>query len=174
MMKSMKWIIFVILAAFPALALAEFYRYVDEQGNVLYTDDLSSVPSDQLPKINEYKEANIQPVPKKQVETEKEEEGASKGSSKKGEEGAQEPDLRDRQAKLQAEFDMLTEERAQLEKAGQEPLTPETRRELDEKIKAFNERREDYRRRRESLNEEVEAYNASLKKEIPSPKAEEE
>jgi hypothetical protein len=171
-MKPIAYILVLLLAALPAVASAEFYRYVDEEGNAHYTDDLSRIPPDQLPKIDQYEEAEREPASEEKVlPQEKKTSSTTSSPETEGREGTR-SDLRERGAALEAEYEALMEERGQLDKASQEAKTPEERRELAEKIEAFNERMADYRKRRESFNKEVEAYNASLKEEAPSPKGE--
>ena len=53
-MRLGRWLIFLILVSFSMPASAEFYRYVDEKGNVHYTDDLSTVPKNLQTDIYEY------------------------------------------------------------------------------------------------------------------------
>jgi hypothetical protein len=170
-MKPMKCVLFVVFLVLPALAWGEFYKYKDAEGNIHFTDDVSSIPSDQLPEMDQYEEADRRPVTKKPIKVK--EEGSKKSSPETEEEGSG-ADLRERGARLDAEYEALMEEREQLNKATQEPLTKEGRKELADKIDAFNERLHDFEKRRQSFNKEVEEYNASLKKAPPSSEAEEE
>lgn len=172
-------LIVLILAAFPALGLAEFYRYVDKEGNACYTDDLSNVPVDQRTKVDEYEEFFIQPAPekkseiKKKTEIKKQEDGASKEPlSKEGEGGTKEEKLNKAGAKLQAQYQVLMEEREQLDKATKSPLTRDERRELAEKIREFNARIKDHEKARQAFDKEVEAYNASIEEEAEPPEGE--
>jgi hypothetical protein len=176
-MKLMECMIVLLLTVLPGLASAEFYRYEDEQGNVHFTDDLSDVPVEARPKADQYEEPSREPAAEKQVEPKKEQEGAPKEpGAPKNKESAAQPSLRERGMELDAEYQLLMKERQELELAAKEPLTPATQAELAEKIKDFNKRMQDYEKRRIVFNEEVEAYNASLKKGTspPPPKAEKE
>jgi hypothetical protein len=172
-------LIVLILAAFPALGLAEFYRYVDKEGNACYTDDLSNVPAEQRTKVDEYEELYIQPAPekksekKKKTEIIKQQEGTSKEPlSKKDEEGTKEERLNKAGAKLQAQYQVLMKEREQLDKATKSPLTRDERREFAEKIREFNARIKEHEKARQAFDNEVEAYNASIEEEAEPPQGE--
>jgi len=52
-----KWIIVLVLILLTASVSAEIFKYVDKDGNVLYTDDLSVVPEEQRPGIDVVSEA---------------------------------------------------------------------------------------------------------------------
>ena len=46
-MKMIKFLILLVIVVFAAPAPAEIYKYVDEQGDVHFTDDINQVPEDQ-------------------------------------------------------------------------------------------------------------------------------
>ena len=46
-MKTIKFLILLVIVLFAVSAPAEIYKYVDEQGNVHFTDDVNQVPEDQ-------------------------------------------------------------------------------------------------------------------------------
>ena len=52
-----RWmIVFSIIWIFPSNTTAEFYKYVDKDGQTFYVDDLSKVPPQYLDQVNVYKE----------------------------------------------------------------------------------------------------------------------
>lgn len=78
-MNRGKWIIVIILILFTASVSAEIFKYVDKDGTVLYTDDLSVIPEEQRSVIEVFSEtadkAYATPAdikqPQKQPETKK-------------------------------------------------------------------------------------------------------
>jgi hypothetical protein len=193
-MRLGQWIIVLILTGICALSSAEIYKYVDEQGKVHYTDDLGSVPVEQRPKADEYEVPYDQSASEVGTEREKpqteeskedieETEGVSRQTeapakedkevrlqteapAKEGEEKTTEQKLREVGARLTEEYRALVKEREKLDKISTMKLTPADHRELVKRIRDYNSRTEDYERRRAAFNKEVEAYNASIKKEV--------
>jgi hypothetical protein len=164
-----------MFAALPAFTSAEFYRYVDEQGNVHYTDDLSDIPAKERPKADKYDTLEAPQSPAEPSDAKRPTEGHAQAPVvKEGEDNAAKPGLRERGAALDAEYELLRREREQLEKAASEASTPSTQAEIAERIKDYNKRMKDYEQRRLPFNEEVEAYNAALKKATRAPERENE
>ena len=56
-MNLIKLIVILIIALFAASASAQFYKYVDEEGNIRFTDDINQVPPEQRAKIQSYVES---------------------------------------------------------------------------------------------------------------------
>ena len=57
----MKWAFFMVLLiglAVAAPASAQFYKYLDKQGNVRFTDDINQVPENQRSHIHSYAAAS--------------------------------------------------------------------------------------------------------------------
>jgi hypothetical protein len=194
MMRLGQWIIVLILTGIYALSSAEIYRYVDEKGKVHYTDDLGSVPVEQRPKADEYEVPYDQSASEEGTEREKpltedtkedieETEGVSlqteapakedkelrlqtEAPAKEGEEKTTEQKLTEVGARLTEEYQALVKEREKLDKISTMKLMPADHRELVKRIRDYNSRTEDYERRRAAFNQEVEAYNASIRKEV--------
>ena len=179
-MRLGQWMIMLILIGTHALASAEFYRYLDEKGKVHFTDDLGNVPLEQRPKADEYEEPYDELTQEERVEGKREETETSKGvveeteeeppqedaQLKEVEEKTLEQKLKETGAKLQEEYEALAKEREELEKMATRPLTQTRRKELIEKVRDYNLRSEDYEKRRQAFNKEVEGYNARIKEEI--------
>ena len=55
-MKRLWMLILAIVLIWPVTVSAKVYRYVDEQGQERFTNDLSTIPPDQLSSVEEYDE----------------------------------------------------------------------------------------------------------------------
>ena len=49
--------IFIIIVLLSAPASAQFYKYIDEDGNIRFTDDINQVPKQQRTTVKSYEEA---------------------------------------------------------------------------------------------------------------------
>jgi len=56
-MKKLTWTIVLIFLLLAGPVTAQFYRYIDQNGNLRFTDDLNKVPTEQRVTIRGYHEA---------------------------------------------------------------------------------------------------------------------
>jgi hypothetical protein len=163
------WLGILTVANLPWPARGEFYKYIDGNGNVRFTDDLSNVPQEQRTQVEEYQEAapkrpSLEQIDEgKGAEPEAAEDTATAGTETgsavdEGKTEAMRQEIKEEGLQLQVEYDGLMEERENLDKAASTRLTPAAQRGLIEKIKDFNARIQDYEKRREAHNKAVEAY----------------
>lgn len=183
-MRLGQWIIVLILIGIYGLASAEFYRFVDEEGKVKYTDNLANVPVEQRPKADEYEEPYDQFLPEEGIEKEESEtespieamketeevDPKREAPAKEVEEKTPEQKLREAGAGLREEYQALMKEKKELDKLATSQLTETERKELIKNVRDYNSRSEDYEKRRAEFNKEVEVYNASIKKEVEEPR----
>lgn len=156
----MRWIITIGLFFIVALAQpvsAEFYRYKDRHGNVIYTDDLNKVPLDQREKVKSYKESVYQP-PK----APKQEEDQINADQTDTEDKEYER-LRQQEEILTRERNALTEERDRLNQEKKNAVTPQQIKEYNRSIVDFNARIQAFEEKQKVFAAEVEKYNAEKK-----------
>ena len=167
-MRLGQWIIVLMLTGMYALASAGVFRYVDEKGDVHYTDDLTNVPVEQWPKEVEYEEPVVQSKPEEEAEGKGQEAESAKKAlkEKKAQEKALGEKLGQTGEKLEAEYQDLKKEREELDKIATKRLKRAEYNKLLKRVKDFNSRTEDYENRRKAFEKEVEDYNASIKKDI--------
>ncbi|MBN1842559.1 MAG: DUF4124 domain-containing protein [Deltaproteobacteria bacterium] len=175
--KLNNWLILLVITGLPALASAEFYKYLDKNGNVRFTDNLANVPADQRSKVDEYENPPYPSSQEKKTEVEADEKLDREKSDQPAQAGRppKEPliermksnaaaqKLKETGARLREEYEALMKEREQLDKISTIRMTPAARKELVEKITHFNARIRDYDKRKEAYNKETQAHNASIK-----------
>jgi len=175
-MKLRGWIIVLILIALSGFASAEFYRYVDQEGKTHYTDDIANIPADQRSHVSEHEDVSRGSNLKQETEKTALEQGDGEDTLREpevmrlqrepavGEDETKtvEQRLKETGTALEQEYQALMEERKQLDEAAKRPLTPAIREKLVEKIRDFNSRSKDYKKRRTAFDQDVEAYNAGI------------
>jgi chromosome segregation ATPase len=167
LMGRIRYIIplFFLLFAFPAAA--QFYKYVDENGNVHFTDDYNQVPEDQRENIKEYKEYQSQADDQQTTlqanpegkDAEKQEETDSADNLdyvKKIEE------LDQRKTALDAEYAELMQENNRLNEMRKTVKTKADAEKYNESVRNLNQQFEEHDRKRRDLLNDVEAYNARV------------
>jgi predicted nucleic acid-binding Zn-ribbon protein len=151
-------------------ASAEYYRYVDKDGNVHYTDDLTSIPESQRTDINEY--TGFQDGSSDQVKDEQKEETPQPLLEE--EQVKNKPDmdkfseikkqLDQKKEKLDEEYKALMEERKDIEKNKNKYRSKSQAKKYNKAILEFNAKIEDYEKRKNLFNKEVEEYNERVEK----------
>ncbi|MGD2028737.1 MAG: DUF4124 domain-containing protein [Desulfobacterales bacterium] len=172
MMKLVRWLIFLVIVFFSMSTFAEFYRYVDEEGNVHYTDDLSKVPKNQQADIYEYTESQndtddyqkdeqnrltSQPSPEEKHVSDQDE-TTELAEIKR--------DLDRKKVALEKEYQALMKEKEQLANNKNKIRSTLAARKHNKKVSEFNEKIADYEARKKIFNAEVEQYNVRMKKDF--------
>lgn len=174
-MKAGRWFVFLLLIAFSTPASAEFYKYIDKDGHVRYTDDLSMVPEDQRPNVKSYVESKskapdtlgkgiAQPAT---VSTEPENQKIADDLMETKRR------LDKRRAALENEREGLEKEKAAIDKE-QEKLQSSKRykqgkenkkaKELNERVAALNDKLKVFEQNKAAYEADEAAFNAQLNK----------
>lgn len=161
-----RWLISLAFAGLLMVAMqpaqADFYRYVDEHGNVLYTDDLSKVPADQRDKAQAYEESESPAATTGEAsDQDKDQKDSSAGDASVL---AQERErIEAREKALNDEYKRLMKERSELDKEKQNALTPAQIKAYNQKIVDFNTRIQAYEEKRSLYTDQLESFNERLK-----------
>lgn len=158
-MKLVKWIVLCGGLALAVPCWAEFYRYVDAQGNVHYTDDLTQVPENQQDTLKPYAEAagaakktaGSPPVAATSPALPKSggPDGQGKPDGQSAGRAEYDPREQGRQQTLEKDYQALLKEKASLEKE-KEQVTRKSRAKRNRSVKALN-------KKLQSLNEKIDA-----------------
>jgi exonuclease VII large subunit len=171
-MKLGRWLICLLVLSLPLWASAEFYRYIDENGNIHYTDDLSTVPENQQSDIYEYGESQ-----RNEYDNQENEQSAVKSKplfeEKQTQDQNETDDLTETKRRLdrkKEEFDKeykaLMQERARIAKDNKNLKSRSAAKKYNKSISKFNEKIADYETRKKVFDAEVEEYNARVQKDV--------
>ena len=172
LMKLGRLLIFLMMVSLSMSASAEFYRYVDEKGNVHYTDDLSTVPENQQTDIYEYGESQ-----RNAYDNQNDEQSSVKSQPLFEENQARDQNEADDLAETKRRFDRkkqefdkeykaLMQERDQITKDNKNLKSRASAKKYNKIISKFNEKTADYETRKKVFDAEVEKYNSRVKKDF--------
>lgn len=167
-MKTIKWLTLIFLMLLSVPAIAEFYKFIDKNGNVHYTDDLSRVPENQRSSVSEYKEYKSD-TDNEQVELQKGDIKQPFPEKKKEINNSLDKTgklLEIKKQKLDKEYQDLMKEKEEIEKEKKNIKTEIETRKRNEKVLALNEKIKNYEKKIKTFNAEVEAYNAKAAEDL--------
>ena len=161
-MKIQQLFVILILGFILAIpASAEFYRYVDKHGNVLFTDDLSKVPPDQREQVKSYEESRSIKAPVSREDTAERPSDGDKAEAAENDEKERQRLLEQEKA-LSQEYEELMNQRAELNKEKEEAVTNNQIKDYNRKIVEFNARIKAYEEKRDALAAEAKAFNERI------------
>ncbi|WP_319404539.1 DUF4124 domain-containing protein [uncultured Desulfosarcina sp.] len=161
-------LITALLLAAPVYA--EIYKYIDENGQKRWTDDMSQVPKQQRPSAQRIETEKEKPADAIAAESEKaqpastpETEDAIPNTAEAGQAAELDRDALEREkADIDTQYQQLIEERKQLEQMQAEDLSAAARADLNERISAYNSKMDQYDKQLNTFNEKASAYNQKI------------
>jgi hypothetical protein len=169
-MKGLTGAILIAAMVFAGPAFAQFYKYLNEQGDVRFTDDINQVPRDQRAAARSYPESQVSSTSAAEKSSAvKEEKPAgpeppAASAAAGGESGDPIEGTRARlnvlKKEVEAEYQALVKEKDRL---AQEKETQKTREEINahnKGVEAFNQQAESFEKKNTDLRKLVEGYNA--------------
>ena len=161
-MNLIKLFICLIIIFFSTTVSAEFYKYVDENGNTHFTDDFNQVPEDQRADLKGYEEpesdSNTDIVEKKAEKWEKAKDGSE--DLKKLQEFHDR--LNNTRLQLLEEHEEIKKEREQNIENRKNAKTSEDAWKANERIKELNKRQEEFKKKYETFEAERNEYGKKL------------
>jgi len=163
-MNLIKLFICLIIIFFSTTVSAEFYKYVDENGNTHFTDDFNKVPEDQRAGLKGYEESEIDSdtdtVEKKAV---KEKKVPNDNENIKNLEKFYDR-LNNTRLQLVEEHEEIKKEREQNIEDRKNAETTEDAWKVNQRIKKLNKRQEELKKKFEAYEAERKEYNKKLEK----------
>lgn len=174
----MRWLACVILLvsmAFADPASAQFYKYLDEQGNMRFTDDINQVPENQRTKARRYVESQPSAPSAAQPDDAVEKKASAAGATVEGPTpstfaaSSDESPLdsvrkrvEEMKTQVDAEYQALVKEKDALDKEKNTQKTRDQVANFNKRVEVFNQRASNYETRSAELRKQVEAYNARV------------
>ncbi len=161
-MNLIKLFIFLIIIFFATTVSAEFYKYVDENGNTHFTDDFNKVPEDQRAGLKGYEESESD------SDTNTVENKAVKENKVRDDKENQEylekfhDRLNNTRLQLLEEHEEIQKEREQNIEDRKNAKTTEDAWKTNERIKKLNKRQEELKKKSEAFEAERKEYRKKL------------
>ncbi|MDZ7579832.1 MAG: DUF4124 domain-containing protein [Deltaproteobacteria bacterium] len=170
-MRFIKIILPLVFLFYASTASADFYKYVDEKGNVHFTDDFNKVPADQRERAKGYEEYRPEPpaaVPQVRSDPSGNPE-SDQALSNKTSDGAQTDDfdhqlnmLDQRKAELASEYEALVKENTDLNDIKKTVKNKADADQYNESVRKLNAKLQEHDRKRKEFFSDVEDYNARV------------
>ena len=169
-MKGLTGAILIVVMVFVGPAFAEFYKYLNKQGDVRFTDDINQVPQDQRAAARSYPESQASDKSAAEKSSAVKEEkpavheppAAAAAAGGEGEDPIEGTRARlDAMKKeVEAEYQVLVKEKERLAKEKETQKTREEINAYNKGVEAFNQRAENFEKQNNDLRKFAEGYNA--------------
>jgi len=166
-MDRIKWIIVVVMILLATSVSAEMFKYVDKDGNVLYTDDISVVPEEQRSGVDVLEgavEREYSTPEDKEAQPKQTEAAETEDSEEKAKHLAKQREALDKEAKtLQEEIDALKKEKeaifssARYKRSGIDSIITKQLKALKKKIAASKKKSQEFEERKAAYEAEMKA-----------------
>ncbi len=163
----------IIILATPASA--KFYKYIDDEGNTRFTDDINLVPADQRKNIQSYEESISEPEETQASVNQEETQPARQSTTEIPTDSVTAVDsgtLEDQRKHLDAlkkeidsEYKELIETKKNLAKEREKAVSREEILQYNKKVENLNQRVKDYQQKGKDYEKQVEAYNERVAQE---------
>lgn len=184
-MKLCLSVVLVVSLMVAGPACAQFYKYLDKQGNMRFTDDINQVPESQRAKIRSYEESRAPAAPAAEsVDGAEKKPAAGTGaaeapvlsavSASSDEDSLDSGKARIEEMKKQVdtEYKALVKEKETLAKEKEARKTREEINDYNKRVEAFNQRAAKYESMSDDLRKKAEEYNDRVMEEnAKAPKA---
>jgi len=177
LMKYLKIFIIISFLMFSVSAAAEFYKYVDEEGNTRFTDDINQVPEAQRAKIRSYIESVSEDPSEQEATQENQADQTDQADQAAADQQANFPDLsgdeqesfedaKNRIEKIKSEIDQeytaLLKEKKQLAQEKEQAKTRKQIIEFNKKVESMNKRVRAYEEKGKAYQAQIDAYNKRI------------
>lgn len=159
-MNLLKLFVCLIIIFFSTTVSAEFYKYVDENGNTCFTDDFNKIPENQRAGLKGYEESesDTDTVEKKAVKEKK-----AQNDNENQEDLEKFHDrLNNTRLQLLEEHKEIKKEREQNIEDKKNAKTANDAWKINERIKNLNKRQEELKNKFEAFETEKKEYNKKL------------
>ncbi len=173
-MNLVKLSVCLLIIIFAAPASAQFYKYVDEDGNTRFTDDINLVPPDQRNNIQSYIESVSEEPEETEANVNQEQAQPAQESESTAESvvaidsGSLEDQRKHLDAlkeEIDAEYDALIEAKKNLAQDKEKAATREEILQYNKKVEDLNQRVKDYQQKGKDYEAQVDAYNERVAQE---------
>ncbi len=156
--KKLKiWLVLLIMIISSLPASGEYYRYVDNKGNLIYTDDLGKIPKNQMSNVKEYNE--YKSYADNDIQ-QKESQPANQETDTENDTINRKLSFVAKRQELDKEYLSIMKEREQLEKE-RKSMAGKSKKEIKKKTEELNEKIENYQKKLKEFNEKFASFNTN-------------